>query len=312
MKHLTLAFCISFLCSTGAEAQNMPKEKSLNELSRVLKDKDSLIFDIAFKTGDVKRLYEIYAKEFIMFYDHGLSSPTTSQSFADFEQRLKNSAEQRKNSQQPALRRVVVPGTMQVFPVSESIATQTGVQQFFLRQQEGKEIMVEESKFLRHWTKKGSEWRISTETDYLVNTNPQASLLERYKPENYVPASHALYDTIVRLDSIYFDTYNNCKLALMDSLTAEDVEFYHDRGGLSTSKKELLESIQKNICGKVTRVLTKNSIEVYEIPGYGAVQFGYHSFRNIAEQGESRPSKFVTLWRLKNGQWQMARVISLH
>ncbi len=85
----------------------------------------------------------------------------------------------------------------------------------------------------------------------------------------------------------------------MDSLTAEGIEFYHDRGGLTTSKKELIASIQKNICGKVTRILTKGSIEAYEIPGYGAIEFGYHSFKNIAEPGESHPSKFVIIWRLK-------------
>ena len=140
----------------------------------------------------------------------------------------------------------------------------------------------------------------------------QVSPSERYVPKPYVPASAALYKTISNLDSIYFHTYNTCDLAKMDSLTAEDIEFYHDRGGLSTSKKDLLASIKKNICGKVTRILTKGSIEVYEIPGYGAVEFGYHSFRNTASPGQSEPSKFVTIWRLKDGKWQITRVISLH
>jgi len=130
--------------------------------------------------------------------------------------------------------------------------------------------------------------------------------------KTYTPANAELYKTVVKLDSIYFDTYNTCKLAKMDSLTADDIEFYHDHGGLSTSKKELIASIQKNIFGKVTRTLTKGSIEVYEIPGYGAVEFGYHSFRNIQEPGESSPSRFVILWRLRDGCWQINRVISIH
>jgi hypothetical protein len=140
----------------------------------------------------------------------------------------------------------------------------------------------------------------------------QSAAQSTYAPPPYIPASAKLYQTVVKLDSLYFDTYNNCNLAKMDSLTAEDIEFYHDRAGLTTSKKELIAAIHKNICGKVTRILTKGSIEAYEIPGFGAIEFGYHSFRNIAEPGESHPSKFVIMWRLKNDKWQIARVISLH
>ncbi|MDB5022052.1 MAG: hypothetical protein JWQ28_3179 [Pedobacter sp.] len=135
---------------------------------------------------------------------------------------------------------------------------------------------------------------------------------KRYKPEPYVPSSEPLYETIVKLDSIYFDTYNTCKIDKMDSLTAEDLEFYHDRGGLMTSKKEYLESIKKNICGKVTRKLAKGSIEVYEIPGFGAVEEGYHSFHNLVENSESHFSKFIIIWKLKENKWQVARVVSLH
>jgi len=136
--------------------------------------------------------------------------------------------------------------------------------------------------------------------------------IERYVPNAYIPADEPLYETIVKLDSLYFNTYNHCKLDEMALLTAEDIEFYHDRGGLTTSKKELIASIKKNICCKVTRTLTKGSIEVYSIPNYGAVEIGYHSFTNKAEFGESHPSKFMIFWRLKEGQWQVHRVVSLH
>lgn len=144
------------------------------------------------------------------------------------------------------------------------------------------------------------------------HTSAQEAKSDRFVPADYVPAAHQLYQTIVRLDSVYFDTYNNCNMAKMDSLTAEDIEFYHDRGGLETSKKNLLEAIHQNICGKVTRILAKGSIEVYEIPGYGAVEFGCHSFHNNAESLTSTPSKFVIMWRLKDRKWQITRVVSLH
>jgi len=311
-KLLLLAACIIFTSTRKVNAQGIQTDKTTAELKIELNAKDSLIFEIAFKSCEVDRLTEIYAKDFVMLYDGGFNRPTTQQSFADFEQRLRNSCKNKSTKPQSSMRRIVSPGSMQVFLLTANSAIQTGVQQFFMKQPGSQEIMVEESKFTRCWTKTKAGWRISTETDFLVNNNPQATLQEHYKPAPYVPASKELYNTIVKMDSIYFDTYNHCKLDLMDSLTAEDIEFYHDRGGLSTSKMQLLESIKKNICGKVTRILTKNSIEVYEIPNYGAVEFGYHSFRNIAEQGESLPSKFVTLWRKKEGKWQITRVISLH
>lgn len=128
----------------------------------------------------------------------------------------------------------------------------------------------------------------------------------------YTPESKELHDTIARLDSLLFDAYNNCKLDVFASLIAEDIEFYHDRGGLMTSKKDLVAAIKNNICGKVTRELLKGSIEVYPIPGYGAVQMGVHRFYNNQEKSTSRFSKFVHTWHRENDSWKLSRVISLH
>lgn len=132
--------------------------------------------------------------------------------------------------------------------------------------------------------------------------------------EPYSPESKELHDTIVRMDSIFFDAYNTCKLDVFESLIPDDIEFYHDRGGLTTSKKGLVEAIKNNICGKVTRELLSGSIEVYPIPNYGAVETGAHRFYNNQEGGDkpSRFSKFVHTWHRENGQWKLARVISLH
>ena len=130
----------------------------------------------------------------------------------------------------------------------------------------------------------------------------------------YKPESQPLHDTIARLDSLFFDAYNNCKVDVMASLFSDSIEFYHDRGGLATSKPGLMEALEKNICGKVKRELLPGSIEVYPIPGYGAVQMGAHRFFNNQEAaaGWSRFAKFVHTWQNKNGQWQLTRVISLH
>ena len=124
--------------------------------------------------------------------------------------------------------------------------------------------------------------------------------------------ANKLYNTIVGLDSLLFDSYNSCKPDQYESLLSDDFEFYHDKGGLSTSKKDNVESIKKNICGKVKRELLKGSIEVSPIPGYGAVEIGSHRFHNLVEKSTSQYSKFVVIWHYKDNSWKVTRVISLH
>ncbi|MEW7290808.1 nuclear transport factor 2 family protein [Aquimarina sp. 2304DJ70-9] len=129
----------------------------------------------------------------------------------------------------------------------------------------------------------------------------------------YVPDDKELYETIVLMDKEYFDAFNTCDLKKQASLYSENVEFFHDKGGVMTSKKDVISSIEKNICGKVSRKLIEGSIEVYPIKGYGAVQIGFHKFHNNQEpDAPSIPSKFITMWELTNKGWKITKVISLH
>ena len=108
-----------------------------------------------------------------------------------------------------------------------------------------------------------------------VNKNKQITILiliffssfgysqETYKDileTEYVPIDKEVYDIIVVKDKEYFDAYNTCDMTKQASLYSVDLEFFHDKGGLSTSKQEILTSIEKNICGKVTRTLIDGSI----------------------------------------------------
>jgi len=131
--------------------------------------------------------------------------------------------------------------------------------------------------------------------------------------KSYKPIDIALQNKIEELDSIFFTAYNTCDLNQQSELISEDIEFFHDKGGLSTSKSDIIEAMKNNICGKVTRELIKGSIEVYPIHNYGAVQIGYHKFFNNQEPNAiSNPSKFITIWKNANDTWQMSRIVSLH
>lgn len=141
----------------------------------------------------------------------------------------------------------------------------------------------------------------------IVATLPTAAIAQNN-------ADSELFDKVVGLDKAYFDAYNACDMETQSNLLSEDIEFYHDQGGLSTSKVEILKGIKENICGKVSRSVVEGSLEVSPIPGYGAVIVGFHKFKNHQEP-EGTPSKnsrFVGLWKQNGEQWQMTRIISLH
>lgn len=129
----------------------------------------------------------------------------------------------------------------------------------------------------------------------------------------YKPSSLELYAEIVRMDSIWEDSYNHCKMEVQEQIISENLEFYHDLTGLLTSKTQLIAALKNNICGKVTRELLKGSIEVYPIKDYGAVEMGYHRFHNINDTDQnSHFARFVHIWKKENGAWKITRVISLH
>jgi Domain of unknown function (DUF4440) len=129
----------------------------------------------------------------------------------------------------------------------------------------------------------------------------------------YKPSSPELYAEIVRMDSVWDDSYNHCRIDVQEQLFSEDLEFYHDEGGLLTSKAKLIAALKNNICGKVTRELLKGSIEVYPIKDYGAVEMGYHRFHSVNDTNQnSHYARFVHVWKKENGAWKITRVISLH
>lgn len=135
--------------------------------------------------------------------------------------------------------------------------------------------------------------------------------ITKYKPED-----QNLYDTIVSMDSAFFEAYNTCNLNLdkYAAFYSDNIEFYHDQGGLMTSKQAIIDATKNNVCGKVTRELVKGSIEVYSIKNFGAVEIGFHKFHNNTEK-EGTPShagRFVITWQNKDNEWKITRVISLH
>lgn len=130
----------------------------------------------------------------------------------------------------------------------------------------------------------------------LENINPQAELDK----------------AIAALDVALFDAYNRCDLEKFASFFAEDVEFYHDQGGVTLGRAALTDSVKKNICGRVTRELVPGTLQVFHMKGYGAVEMGVHRFHHAGHEDREAvgEGKFIHLWRYNDGAWKITRVIS--
>ena len=121
-----------------------------------------------------------------------------------------------------------------------------------------------------------------------------------------------LYKEIAHMDSVLFTAFNNKDIATIKNVFSTDLEFYHDKAGLTNydqNIKALLGNAAKN--NGLRRTLVAGSMNVYAIPGYGALQTGEHIFCH-EENGKTECGtfKFDHIWKKTNGEWKLTRVIS--
>src|SRR5258708_7674008 len=110
-----------------------------------------------------------------------------------------------------------------------------------------------------------------------------------------------LFRTVEALDGALFDSYNRCDLAKFGTFFVDDVEFYHDQGGVTLGRQKLTESVKENICGKVRRGLGRGWDAVYPAGGGGAGGGG-GGRRSLAEGGGGGGvGEGIHLWRGQEG-----------
>jgi hypothetical protein len=130
-----------------------------------------------------------------------------------------------------------------------------------------------------------------------------------------------LSETILHQDALFWDAYNHCDTEKMPAFFTPDIEFYHDKGGITLGVEALVSSVKKNLCSNpdfhLRREAVEGSVQVSPLRNgnviYGAVLSGDHYFY-INEKGKPEYrdglAKFFHVWLLKDGTWKMARVIS--
>ena len=126
---------------------------------------------------------------------------------------------------------------------------------------------------------------------------------------------------IYHKDSLFWKAYNTCNVPEMEKYFTDDVEFYHDKGGITLGLPALSESIKKGMCSKpgykLRREAVPGTVKVYPMSKngavYGAIISGEHFFY-VTDGGKPEYrdglAKFEQLWVLRNGEWKMSLVLS--
>lgn len=126
------------------------------------------------------------------------------------------------------------------------------------------------------------------------------------------PASMTLYNEIAHMDSVLFNAFNTRDTTTFKNLFSTDLEFFHDKGGL-TNYEYTINSLRTTALKNngLRRDLVKGSLEVYPIPGYGAMEIGSHTFCHVEnDKQDCGTFKFIQIWNYKNGEWKITRVVS--
>lgn len=123
----------------------------------------------------------------------------------------------------------------------------------------------------------------------------------------------ALFNTIYKQDSLFFSAFNEKDTNRFAGFLDSSLEFFHDKGGL-TDKAYSINSL-KNVAANVPdlkRTLLKETMEVYPIPNYGAVQIAQHRFCHM-ENGKMDCGvfKFIHVWKKTDTGWKVTRIISV-
>ncbi|QSX74713.1 nuclear transport factor 2 family protein [Lysobacter arenosi] len=133
-------------------------------------------------------------------------------------------------------------------------------------------------------------------------------------PVSTKAAADPLFDSISALDTEVFTAFNTCsepgQLQKHASYFAPDVEFYHDTGGVTWSRQEMLASTEKYVCGHFRRELVPGTLKVYPIKDFGAIEEGSHRFCQFDSGKCEGLADFLIVWNSNNGKWQITRVLS--
>ncbi len=283
---------ISFLSAIGADAQISPNLSS-EELYDKLAELDSVLFANVYTCNSAKN--ETFFTDDLEFY-HDKGGVTRSRKSL-IDELTNNFCGEGKTK----LRRELLKGSLEVYPINNYGAIQTGEHRFYVTEN-GQEKLTGEARFAHIWKLENREWRISRVFSY-----------DHHAPDTKVlPLLKELSDSIAQMDSALFEAFNSHNAEKLKTFFTEDLEFYHDKGGL-TDRHQTDENFKKMFQqnNDIKRELIKSSFRVFPIKDYGAIETGSHKFCHLENGKEICGTfQFIILWQKNKDEWKISRVIS--
>jgi ketosteroid isomerase-like protein len=118
---------------------------------------------------------------------------------------------------------------------------------------------------------------------------------------------------------LFAAVFDRCDVDAVAAMTTDDFRFVHDKDGESDRAKFVADL--KGHCARVKtgedfparRALVPETLEVWPIDHYGALEIGTHKFYvRIKGKPETltETGNFMILWKQEGGKWLMAESIS--
>ena len=145
-------------CSTAKNNLGL-KEKSYSPVSRELYDSiaylDSIFFN-AFNTHDLDKLETLLAHNLEFYHDLG-GVTNYNQNIEAFKKTFES---------ERRVRRELVRGTLEVYPIKGYGAVENGIHRFYATEKGQQEKLSSEAKFVQVWQKKDGMWKITRIISY--------------------------------------------------------------------------------------------------------------------------------------------------
>jgi CubicO group peptidase (beta-lactamase class C family) len=154
-----------------------------------------------------------------------------------------------------------------------------------------------------------SEDRATLEVSRLLSERALSGTLASLLPTDPLQAE------IETADQALFGAYNACDIETFDRMLDSRLQFFHDTTGL-TDHQWMVEALSKR-CKEPTkyrRALEQDTVRVFPVPGFGAIEFGRHRF--YAAEGTAPGTlmaspEFVNVWRKTDDGWKVAVGLSV-